>query len=177
MKDLENSLRFSVEEMCDKMEMILPGCSLNYPASSLCRMLDVRESDLDEAIANFCADFTKHYGALTASPYDNGWCFTFSAEAVRELMQHPIGGAFLKDVCHISATHHTPVEKWKEIFSRYGEAKLVSMKNQEYDWILYYPSGNPVSFVYCLKQDGTHITSHRLEKVDFDDLFGNSVLK
>ena len=172
MQELTYSLRFSVEEMCSKMGMTLPGCSLNLPSGSLMRMLNTNADELSKSVANFCQSFSAAFGNLSAYPYENGWCFVFTAQAVNAIMHRPIGGYFLQATCALSANHHATADQWKSIFSQFGECVLQKTNDAEYDWLLYYPSGQPVNFVYCLKQEGSHISAHRLARLEFEQLSG-----
>lgn len=173
MRAFENGLRFTVEEMCCKMGIVLPGCTVNYPSNSLMRIFCIKnEADLCRVISAFCKTFSAAYGETTAAPSENGWSFTLSAQAVANVMHSPIGGAFLQDVCSMNSNCHASIEQWKAVFDQHGDAALQRAEDAEYDWILYYPSQKPVSFVYCFKQAGKHLSYHRLEREDFEELFG-----
>lgn len=102
---------------------------------------------------------------------DDRVCFIISEEAVENIHNKTSDKGFLKDFIEQIRQHSTTIEDIKKIFSRYSsEFHCEELNNGEFDYLLWFESGIPDSYKYCINFEGDHVTYHRFTKKDFEDL-------
>ena len=83
---LEKNLCGVVLEMALKMGLTASPLSLNYPSSSLCRMLEVSPAALPKALETFFAARAEVFDAVHVQAHEDGFCLTIPAEGVVRIL-------------------------------------------------------------------------------------------
>lgn len=169
--ELDPYLKTLAAEMCLKLGAALPGLVLNVPKETLLRMLAVSESGLPQALR----EYSGLYGSGDTSFTDNGGLVAVQlngsavASAYRECGSNP----FLTGLVRLTAAH-APMKDILDFFRAQGDVRLVPVREDEFDILAYYPTGEPDAFLYCLKDEGIGVDVHRYTKGDFE-AFGYEV--
>lgn len=163
-----------VEEEQIKIGYRKESIQLYYPVKSVENLLETEalsQAELVKILDSFKAYTKKNPGKLEYSIKDNRLCFLISEEAVENIHNRTSDKGFLKAFIEQMRKHDTTIEDIKKIFSRYSsEFHCKKLNNGEFDYLLWFESGIPDSYKYCINFEGDHVTYHRFTNKDFEDL-------
>ena len=145
---------------------------LFYPLSSLGLLLDVDadEETLTAALDGFCAHVRGRLGNVEFSIRDGRVSLSIPPEGCEYVKRGLKEDSFIVRLIRMVAGHHAHMEDVIALFKEYS-AHVHAEKmpdGEEFDYLVYFPDGEPDSFYYCLKEDMGHVTYHRFTKADYE---------
>lgn len=151
---------------------------LYYPLESLNRLLEVDYSEiqlqqaLDESIANECS----LPGGFTVSHKGQRFCVEVSADCVEYIHKNIPDSPFLLDFVDIIQRHNLTIADIENVFKKHGnDVVRIDMSEEDFDYALYFQGGLPDEYIYCIKDEGVHLTYHRFTHKDYEAMFGGLV--
>ena len=143
---------------------------LYYPPESLARTLgaDVNEAELQALLQEFAAFARDDLGEVTASGEGGLFCL-FVPKAgvrwVREALPEPV---FLKAFIAAIARHDCTIGELISLFRGFDPGAVCeAIDGGEFDYLLYFPAGEPDDFRYCVHFEGPHAIYHRFTPQDY----------
>lgn len=165
---LEKNLTDNIKEAQLKLGFDNRPMSLNYMSASLENLLGC---ECTESVLSEFAEYAEsRLGVITFRAIRDGFCITVSAEGTA-YVNNLTGYDFLSELINTVREHGTTMEQVLEIFRKYSENITVNeVCNDEFDLLVYFGSGEPDEYYYCLTDEGCHITYHRFIREDYEDL-------
>lgn len=170
MPKLLEDLSATVQEMLMKLDVPAMTLSLNYPLSTLNRLLgtELAQADMLSALADVFEQQQAQYGLLTAHDAEEGLLrLTVPREGAAHMLSCGAGADFLRDLI-AAVKGHASMEDVIAVFRKHGKAHAERIDNPEFDWLVYFEDGLPDEYRYCLSQHGAHVSYHRFAKEDYE---------
>ena len=165
---LEKNLCGVVLEMALKMGLTASPLSLNYPSSSLCRMLEVAPAALPKALDAFVAARTEVFGAVHVQAHEDGFCLTIPAEGVQRIVSRAPAADFLRDLIQTAQAPGVTSEALVAVFRRHSQRVHVeAAASSEFDLLVYFEDGVPDDFRYCIDAHEGFVSYHRFSREDY----------
>jgi hypothetical protein len=169
---LEQNICDVIKEEQVKLGYRREAIRLYYPLQSLNRFLDTAldEEGMQKALADFPEQAGSRLGTVDISHRLDRFCFSLSPEATVYVHEHTPQKGFLYDFIHTVSQHDVTVEEVIEVFCRYSQQVHVEKAHHgEFDYLVYFESGEPDDYRYCLTQEGHHMIYHRFTPADYKD--------
>jgi len=174
---LEQNLTDNILEAQIKLGYAPMPISLNFMLTSLNHLLETN-ADADEMariLPQFFAYVQERLGEITCRPIDGGFCFRIPAEGAVYVHDHAQGDVFIAALLEEIRKPEPSLEAVFSVFRSFSDAAVIEESpDDEFDYLAYFPDGNPDSYRYCIAAeeeiDGSlHISYHRFTKADYDD--------
>ena len=166
---LEKNLCGVVLEMALKMGLTASPLSLNYPSSSLCRMLEVSPAALPKALETFFAARAEMFDAVHVQAHEDGFCLTIPAEGVVRILSRAPAADFLRDLIQTAQAPGVTAEALVAAFRRHSRhVHVETVDNGEFDWLVYFEDGVPDDFCYCIDAHDGFASYHRFSREDYE---------
>ncbi len=170
---LERNVIEVMEEQQAKLGFDGNAVYLFYPLSSLASLLGVsaEEETILQALNAFCADVHSRLGQVEYALRDERVSLVISKEGGEYVRRGLDENKFIVQLIRLVSSHHASAEDVIALFRAYDENVHIEKMpaNEEFDYLVYFPSGEPDGFYYCLKEDMGHVTYHRFTKTDYED--------
>lgn len=166
---LEKEICYIIKEQQIKLDYRKEAVSLYFPRQSLCRLLEEKLSveELNQALDAF-AKMIKDKGEITYSNNKDRFCLRISPELSEYVHEHSEQSGFLHDLIACAANHHISLEEFLGVFRRYSQRVcLEEIKNQEFQYLVYFEDGIPDDSYFCVALEENHLTYHRFTKEDY----------
>lgn len=167
---LRDNICYVLKEGQMKIGYTENAASLNYPPASLSRLLEVGETEVDDALRAFCDFAAPTLGRVSVGVYDGQYCLTIPKEGVRYVHENVPESPFLRELIDAVKNHtaHT-VEQIEAVFRRYSDDVVCkAVEGEGFDHVLYFADGRPDGFVYLFETDFGHVSYHRMTKADYE---------
>lgn len=172
---LKKNICYVIKEQHIKLgytEDSVSGPWLYYPLNALNNMLGTAH-DIDEMLdelAQFANFAEEDFGPMKVSNKAERFCFKLDARASKYVHTNVPNEPFLEELVGALAEHGTGIDDVLAIFRKYAsdENDLVieDSPSDEFDVLVYFGSGKPDPFIYCLADEMGHVTYHRLTRAD-----------
>ena len=169
---LKNNIISLVEEQQYKLGYRSEPVRLYYPLKSLNRLLNTSgdPSEMKEILEKFAAFAEDDLGKIQVTSEKERFCIRLPKEASDFV--HTLGDRdpFLKKLIQLVGTHGTAMEQVLELFRETSESVVIEKKiHGEFDYLCFFPDGDPDDFRYCLTDEGCHVIYHRFTPEDYID--------
>ena len=171
-KALDKSIWDSVKEEQVKLGYRKEVIRLYYPIESVERMLHSENlNHLKEMLADFAAAEQDTLGSIKISNDGERWCIKLPEEASEYIHEHTPKSGFLYDFIDVIARHGISIEDVLNVFRKYSDKlHIEELKDDDFDYLVYFEDGVPDDYRYCLTDEGHHIIYHRFTPEDYDAL-------
>lgn len=145
---------------------------LFYPAKSVNNLLEIEASPekLMEILKGLNETTKSTLGEIKYSRNEERFCFLIPEEGVEYINAHLEERGFLKEFIDQIREHHCTLEDIKKVFEHHnGNYICEKADHGEFDYLLWFPDGNPDTYLYCIKFEGPHAIYHRFTKKDYED--------
>lgn len=146
--------------------------SLNYTAASLEHILG--EAATEKILKDFALTVQERLGQLQFHPIKNGWCITVPAEGCEYVHNSSADRSFMKKLVD-AVRNHADAASLLELFRKASpDAVVKDLCNEEFRYLVYFASGYPDEYYYCISEeeeiDGSlHASYHRFIREDYKD--------
>ena len=169
---LERNVTEVMEEQQAKLGFDGNAVYLFYPLSSLASLLCIEndERTITEALNGFCAYVRPRLGVVEYAMRDGRVSLLVPPEGGVYVQRHLDENKFIVRLIRMVQTHHAHMEDVIELFRAYSEQVHIQpmQDNAEFDCLVYFETGEPDAFYYCLKEDMGHVSYHRFTKQDYE---------
>lgn len=146
---------------------------MNYTVSSLNNLLDTDLSagEMKDALSGFCRAVEDRLGGIDVTVKDeNILTFCIPAQGTQYVHDHIDSSEFIVEFINAVGGHDCTMEKIIGIFRRHSDkVHIEQIDNDEFNYLIYFEDGVPDDFLYCINDDGLHITYHRFTEADYHD--------
>ena len=169
--NFESSIMDLVLETQIKLGYSRGAVRLYYKLGPLCRRLVCAPEELESAFAEFSAYTAPRLGDVRLTMEGDGRAsIVIPAMGTEYVHEHMNEGGFLREF--IAATMHCPggIDDILAVFHRYSsDVACAPVESDEFDYLIYFPGGDPDAYRYCVQLHDGHATYHRFTKEDYDD--------
>lgn len=169
---LERNITDVLEEQLAKLGFDGNAVYLFYPLSSVASLLGIsqEENAILEALNGFCAHAEKRLGKVAFVLREGRISFEIPPQGSLYVKDHLRDDSFIGRLIRMVAGHRAGIEDVLHLFREYDENVHVQKmpEGAEFDFLVYFESGKPDAFYYCLKEDMGHVTYHRFTKEDYE---------
>lgn len=151
---------------------------LYYPLASLNRLLgrEFSREEMEEAMCGFADEVKERLGVVEVTCAKERFCFKIPPEGVDYVHRNRNENEFLVSFIQAVSGHNCKIEDLYGIFRRYSDNVYIGkMKEEEFDYLLYFRDGKPDDYRYCIAFEGCHTTYHRFTPGDYREFgFGEA---
>lgn len=168
----KNLIDFIYEEQA-KLGYSEGSVGLYYPLSSLCGLLgiDVDAEGMMKALSVFADDVEPRLGRITVSHKGDRFCINIPAQGSRYVHVNVPKNDFLDEFIKLIGSHGCSLEQLKALFFKYDpDYVFEEMKDEDFDYCLYFKSGENADYRYAIKDEGIHLIYHRFTVKDYLEL-------
>lgn len=141
--------------------------SINYIQSSLNNLFGCEVDD--RVLDDFC-DNCDTLGELTYQKIDNGYRIDIPSKGVDYVHSIIDEGEFLVKFIATIRRFDCTLDDVIALFKSFGDDVVVQqVDNDEFDYLIYFESGQPDEFYYCIDTEDLGMTYHRFTKKDYID--------
>lgn len=148
--------------------------SLNYPLSSLCGLAGKKctVAEMTALMKDFSAYAEPRLGDIGISERDGIFTLVISEKGTAYVNSLISEKEFIYELINTVRCHDSKMEDVLGVFHRHSHNVLVTKMedNGEFDYKVCFEDGVPDEFIYCLTDEGCHISYHRFTKEDFESL-------
>lgn len=145
---------------------------LYYPMESINHILgtDLPREELQEALDKFCLFVKARLGKVKHSNREERFCIMIPPEGVTYVHEEVEENVFLTEFIAKIQEHGCKLEDYLEVFHRHSDkVKCEIMKEEEFDYMIYFEDGQPDDYRYCIKFEDVHTIYHRFTKADYEN--------
>lgn len=168
---LEKNVIEVMEEQQAKLGFDGNAVYLFYPLSSLSSLLGVcpEEKTILAALNAFCANVRDRLGKVEYTLHEDRVSLCIPKEGGVYVKQGLDENKFIVRLIRMVASHHARMDDVLALFREYSDCVHVETmaEDVEFDCLVYFESGEPDGFYYCLKEDMGHVTYHRFTREDY----------
>lgn len=168
---LEKNVIEVMEEQQAKLGFDGNAVYLFYPLSSLSLLLGVcsEEKTILEALNAFCANVRDRLGKVEYTLHEDRVSLCIPKEGGEYVMHGLDENKFIVRLIRLVSLHHARMDDVLALFRQYSDHVHVEKmaEGAEFDCLVYFESGEPDAFYYCLKEDMGHVTYHRFTQDDY----------
>lgn len=169
---LEKNVIEVMEEQQAKLGFDGNAVYLFYPLSSLAALLNVlpEPETILAALDAFCADVRGRLGKLEYTLHEERVSLCIPKEGGEYVKSGLNEDKFIVRLIRLVSSHHAKLEDVLSLFHAYSAQVHVEKMpaDAEFDCLVYFESGEPDAFLYCLKEDMGHVTYHRFTRADYE---------
>lgn len=169
---LERNIIEVMEEQLAKLGFDGNAVYLFYPLSSVASLLGMSSETeaILEALNGFCAHVQQKLGKVILSLHGDRIVFEIPPQGGLYVKERLREDSFIVRLIHLVAGHHAQICDVLNLFRVYDENVHIEkmQPGEEFDYLVYFESGEPDAFYYCLKEDMGHVTYHRFTKEDYE---------
>lgn len=178
-KLLDNIME-QIKEAQLKLGFVREVIRLYFPVPSLCRLLQVKEMSGKELLAALIQEesfLQTPLGEIT---------FTLCKEERIEVCIPPQGAVYVHEqipdppfltyiIKLFQENHHLTIEEIGNAFSQFNKNYVCEamQPGTDFDYVLYFPDGEPDAWYYCIHMEMGHTIYHRFTKEDYQLLVQN----
>ena len=143
--------------------------SLYYPLEVLNNMLEVEyEADeMQEKLSKNMSTFVE-FGKVEVSNRNGRFCIKISEEGNRYVHENVKDNYFLRDFLHCIEKHCTK-EDIIDVFYKHSDSVVIeNVDTDEFDFLIYFKTGKPDAYRYCVHFEGGHAIYHRFTKKEYE---------
>lgn len=174
-KKLENNIIDVIKEEQIKLGYRSETVRLYYPLSSLNNFLctDYNIKQMHSELNNFCNYVKEKLGEIIISNKGESFCFAIPPTGTDYVHGHMNDNEFIADFINTIAKHGVKIDEILNQFYKYSDkVHFEKMKNEEFDYLLYFEDGSPDEYRYLITDEGHHMIYHRFTVWDYNDLYG-----
>ena len=148
---------------------------LYYPLSSLNTMLgmDLDAVNMQKYLTELFEAEKEVFGPVEITHREERFCIRLSDQTSEYVHTHTEQSGFLYDFIDAMSRHGVTIEEVLALFEKYGnEVHFETMKDEEFDYLIYFADGKPDAYRYCLTSEGHHMIYHRFTKEDYEAMYG-----
>lgn len=146
---------------------------INYTNGTLAHLLgtDCNERDIKEALNKFIAENECYFGTITYKEIDGGVRLTIPEKGVEAVHKTADENKFLADFLKAVRNPVSTIDDIIAVFKKYGNDVTVKKADGKngFDYLIYFDSGEPDEFWYCIDTEDLGMTYHRFIKEDYLD--------
>lgn len=146
---------------------------INYTNGTLAHLLgtDCNERDIKEALNKFIAKNEYYFGTITYKEIDGGVRLTIPEKGVEAVHKTADENKFLADFLKAVRNPASTIDDIIAVFKKYGNDVTVKKADGRngFDYLIYFDSGEPDEFWYCIDTEDLGMTYHRFIKEDYLD--------
>lgn len=169
-RKLDKSIVGVVKEQQIKLGYRREKVRLYYPLSSLNRLLGTQYSSkqMQESMEQYQNQVSDKYGRMEISHVGERFCFVMPEQGSEYIHEHTGEDKFLVELIETLRKHEVIFEEVLAVFFRYSDkVHIEKLKQQEFDYLIFFEDGIPDDFIYCLNVDEEHIIYHRFTPDDY----------
>ncbi len=144
---------------------------LYYPLDSLNRFLGTQHdaAGMAQALAVLVKAYTDRLGEVAVSRKGKRFCLAVPPEGAAYVHTQTDQNSFLAQFIAMIARHGTKIDDVAALFQAHSpHVKVQALNNGEFDYLLEFEDGKPDAYVYCITDEGCHLTYHRFTKEDYE---------
>ncbi len=168
---LEKNVIEVMEEQQAKLGFDGSAVYLFYPLSSLSLLLGVcsGEKTILEALNAFCTNVRDRLGKVEYTLHEDRVSLCIPPKGGEYVKQGLDENKFIVRLIRLVSSHHASMDDVLALFRQYSDHVHVEKmaEGAEFDCLVYFESGEPDGFYYCLKEDMGHVTYHRFTQDDY----------
>lgn len=180
---LQNNIIDMLIEQQLKLGYMNESVALYYPLESIQALLDVTldEVSLKSVLEQFSASTKEIFGGITFSSNKGRFCLRVPPSGgayVHEMMERQTDNKFefLREFLNCVVKHGVLIEDLVNVFNKYSNHVAIKrLKEDEFDYLIYFEDCKPDDYRYCIKYEGEHATYHRFTVQDFEK-FGFTIM-
>lgn len=149
---------------------------LYYPLSSLNTIFRTQMDSIQMGVKlkEYFSKYKDIFGEVEVSFKEERFCITLPEQVSEYVHIHTEKEGFLYDFINVIAKHDADIDDVLQIFKKYSDdVYFEKISDEDFNYLLYFVSGKPDSYRYCLTEEGHHLIYHRYTKEDFEQLFPN----
>lgn len=169
---LEGNIIDAIWEQQLKLGYLKETVRLYYPLSSLERFLDTRSSieEMGQILQKFAAVVSEKLGGITITNNGERFCIAVPPTGTEYIHNHMDTDGFLADLVETVRKHGCTLDQvLKQFYKHSDQVHVEEIKNGEFDYLVYFETGIPDSYRYCITVEADHIIYHRYTAEDYDD--------
>ncbi len=170
---LEQNLIDVIKESQIKLGYDYGALQFFYPLATLNHLLNVQltEAEMLVYLEEFAQYVKNRLGEVRCTGKKERFAFAVLADGMKYVHEHVETSAFLEDLIRMTAFHGCSMEDVLQVFRKYSEHVIQKeIEDDEFDCVIYFEDGKPDDYLYCFRQEGSHIIYHRFTKEDYGDL-------
>lgn len=165
----EKNLTDNIKEAQIKLGFENRSMSLNYMQTSLNHLFGCECTE--NILSEFAGYAESRLGKITFRAIKDGFCITVPAEGTAYVNNLTDGYKFITELVSAVRNHGVSLEQVVDIFYKYSsDVSVEEIHNEEFDLLVYFNNGEPDEYLYCLTDEGCHVTYHRFIREDYEDL-------
>lgn len=170
---LHSSLVGVIQEAQTKIGYDRHAITFYYPAASVAHMLGTAEDadTVEQALRGFDAYEEPTLGAVEVVRDGERFCFHVPAEGAEYVHEKVPDSGFLKEFLAVVSGLEVNLDDILAVLHRFSDDVTCEKieGNDEFDYLIYFTSGEPDAFRYCIKleEDGC-ATYHRFIREDYE---------
>ncbi len=146
-----------------------------YPQASMAAILG-SDADPDEIVRHLTAHPADGLGALDVRFDGERYSVGVSAAGVTFVHENVPDSPFLAAFLDAIRVYPCETAAILAVCEKFGEPVCREIGDDEFDLLIYFPSGSPDGYRYCVKIEDGFGSYHRFTNADFDSLFGESFI-
>lgn len=169
--ELDKSIRDAIKEEQVKLGFCKEVIRLYYPLEAVNRLLGTKHdiAAMYKELEGFTAEESKTLGNIAISNKDERFCFRLPEEASVYVHEHTPGKGFIYDFIDVIGRHGISIQDVTAVFRKYSEhVHTEEIRNNEFDYLIYFEDGVPDDYRYCLSIEKDHIIYHRYTKSEYE---------
>lgn len=146
---------------------------LYYPLSSLNALLETSctQKELVPLLKEFAEIVRPRLGQLRLTRKGERFCLWLSPQASVYVHEHCPENPFLSELVETVSRHGCTLEEILAVFHAHSSrVEAERTEHGEFDYLIYFPDGEPDPYRYCLSFEGDHATYHRFTQADYEEL-------
>ena len=169
-ENLYESIVDFIKEEQIKLGYAKESVRLYYPKSSILSLLNVDDKDLDDEIKTFIKNASNTLGNIEISVKNDRYCIIVPCQGA-EYVHSLDKDTFLEDFIHAISLHNCRKSDLEQVFKKYSKDYVVEdVQIEDFDYCMYFIDETVNKYIYCIKDEGVHLTYHRFTREDYKEL-------
>ncbi len=146
---------------------------LYYPVASLNTLMATELSceDMKTLLQDYFKEREEMFGDVEITYRMDRFCIHLPEHATEYVYEHTPHTGFLYDFLDVISGHDITIEDIVAVFKKYSDqVYFEKMRDQEFDYLIYFKSESPDAYRYCVTDEGHHMIYHRYTKEDYEEL-------
>lgn len=168
----QNLIDFIYEEQA-KLGYSEGSVGLYYPLTTLCSLtgVDTDAEGMMKVLTEFANDVSPRLGQISFSHRGERFCINVPAEGSKYVHENIPRNAFLDEFIALIGQHGCTIDSIKELFEKYdSDYVFEEMQDEDFDYCIYFKTGENAEYRYALKDEGIHLIYHRFTVEDYQAL-------
>lgn len=168
---LEKNVIDVMQEFQTKIGYSRTDMGLFYPLESLNRLLgtDHDKAEMLRELKRFSVASMETLCGTDASCDGEMFRINIPKEGVEQVHETVPVPPFLVDFLKKMGSDPKNIDDIASVFKKYAKDVVIKpIKGDDFDWLIYFPDGEPDEYRYCIKFEEGHATYHRFTEKDYE---------